>query len=337
MTWAMLVPRKGTEFPWIAKRAARFVDQLGHNRVTLRCDNEPAIEAMAMEIGQARQEGSQTVPERPPVGESQSNGVTERAVGLVAGQVRTLEAALEHRAGTRIPPDARILCWLVEFAAYLMNRCDGGSDGKTPLQRLHGRRDNTPILEFGEKTWYMLAKPARRGQMGTAIPSRSVCGDAELVVGSSGCHRARDGDQDTLGEPRVVSETVFSPLPPDNDAPLRSTRVTSENAFLPLRTDTATLWHELRVLAAREELQTSFERDLKNPQVAGPHVFLSTISLGRLEPSIPLVTQIKKEVVSREGGMMTIAGQTGMRRANRGHTQRHVGDVDALWGPVEHG
>ena len=164
MTWAMLVPRKGTEFPWIAKRAARFVDQLGHNRVTLRCDNEPAIEAMAMEIGQARQEGSQTVPERPPVGESQSNGVTERAVGLVAGQVRTLEAALEHRAGTRIPPDARILCWLVEFAAYLMNRCDGGSDGKTPLQRLHGRRDNTPILEFGEKTWYMLAKPARRGK-----------------------------------------------------------------------------------------------------------------------------------------------------------------------------
>ena len=36
--------------------------------------------------------------------------------------------------------------------------------------------------------------------MGTAIPSRSVCGDAELVVRSSGCHRAGDGDQDTLSE-----------------------------------------------------------------------------------------------------------------------------------------
>ena len=36
MTWAMLVPRKGTKFPWIAKRAAKFIDQLGHNRVTLR-------------------------------------------------------------------------------------------------------------------------------------------------------------------------------------------------------------------------------------------------------------------------------------------------------------
>ena len=50
----------------------------------------------------------------------------------------------------------------IEFAAYLMNRCDIGIDEKTPLQRLHGRRDNTPILEFGERILYMSAKPARR-------------------------------------------------------------------------------------------------------------------------------------------------------------------------------
>ena len=48
MTWTMLVPRKGTKFFWIGK-----IDQLGHNRVTLRCDNEPAIEALAREIAQA--------------------------------------------------------------------------------------------------------------------------------------------------------------------------------------------------------------------------------------------------------------------------------------------
>ena len=91
-----------------------------------------------MEIVQARQDGSSTVPERPPVGESQSNGIIERAVGLVASQARTLKAALLCRIGTRVPPDTRILCWLVEFAAYLMNRCDIGSDGKTTAHRLHG-------------------------------------------------------------------------------------------------------------------------------------------------------------------------------------------------------
>ena len=75
MTWEMLVPREGTEFTWISKGAAKFIDQLGHNGVTL-----------AREIAQARQEGSQTVLERPPVGESQSTGIIECAAGLVAGQ-----------------------------------------------------------------------------------------------------------------------------------------------------------------------------------------------------------------------------------------------------------
>ena len=52
------------------------------------------------------------------VGESQSNGIIAPTVELVAGQARILKAAWEHhRIGVRVPPDARILCWLVEFAA----------------------------------------------------------------------------------------------------------------------------------------------------------------------------------------------------------------------------
>ena len=73
-------------------------------------------------IAQARQERSQTVPERPLVAESQSNGIIKRTVGLVAGQARTLKAALEDRIGAKVPLDARKLCWLVEFAANLMSR-----------------------------------------------------------------------------------------------------------------------------------------------------------------------------------------------------------------------
>ena len=142
---------------WVAKRAGKFIDQLGHNRVTLRCDNEPAIEALAREIAQAHQEGSQTIPERSPV------QWDHRLCGGARGPPGQ-NTAPERRMGTRVPPDARILCWLVEFAAYLMNRCDIGSDGKTTLQRLHGRKDNTLVLEFGEKILYMPAKPGRGGK-----------------------------------------------------------------------------------------------------------------------------------------------------------------------------
>ena len=43
MRWAMLVPRKGTEFLWIAKRAAKFSDQLwaqqSHSQVRQRAGN----------------------------------------------------------------------------------------------------------------------------------------------------------------------------------------------------------------------------------------------------------------------------------------------------------
>ena len=90
----------------------------------------------------------------------ESNGVIERTRGW-SGQ--NTKGRAGHRIWTRIPPNERILCWLVEFAAYLMNRCGIGSDGNTPLQKLHvhGRKDNLPILELGEKILYMPAKEER--------------------------------------------------------------------------------------------------------------------------------------------------------------------------------
>ena len=54
-----------------------------------------------------------------------------------------------------------MLCWLVEFAAYLINRCDIGTDGKTPLHRLYGQHKDSGIWA---KILYMLAKPARGGK-----------------------------------------------------------------------------------------------------------------------------------------------------------------------------
>ena len=127
------------------------------------------------------------MPERLPVGESQSNGIIERAVGLVAGQARTLKAALEHRIGARVPPDARILCWLVEFEAYLVNR----QGWKTPLQR---QRTTHRSLEFGEKILYMPAKPARGGQWEPRFHPGVFVGMLNSPP------EAGIGDQDEVGE-----------------------------------------------------------------------------------------------------------------------------------------
>ena len=51
MTGAMLVPKKGNRTSLEGeKRAAKFSDQLGNNRVVLRCDSELEVEALAREL-----------------------------------------------------------------------------------------------------------------------------------------------------------------------------------------------------------------------------------------------------------------------------------------------
>ena len=123
MTWAKLLPREGTEFPWIAR------EQRGHRSVWAQQNHaqvrhEPAIEALAREIAQARQEEARPSPERHQCGKASPMGSPN--VQWDSWPARTLKAALEHRIGTRIPPDARMLCWLEDFAACLINRCEIG-------------------------------------------------------------------------------------------------------------------------------------------------------------------------------------------------------------------
>ena len=177
MTWAMLVPRKGTEFPWNAKSAARFIDQLGHNRVTLRCDNETAIEALAS-----------------PVGESQSYGIIELAVELVAGQARTLKAALEYRTGTSKDTvlAGGICCVLDEQVRHQQGRKDTAA--KIPWEKgqhtFPGVRRKDPVHArqskprfhpevYGTQTEYSECEPSLCLQMAATMQStfKSECRD----------------------------------------------------------------------------------------------------------------------------------------------------------------
>ena len=59
LTLTMAVLVKGNA--GIAKRVADWLDWLGSETVTLKCDNEPAILALAQEIRRLRREGSITI------------------------------------------------------------------------------------------------------------------------------------------------------------------------------------------------------------------------------------------------------------------------------------
>ena len=139
LTLAVAVPGKGNAAPWIAKRVADWLDWLGSQTATLKCDNEPAILGLAEEIMRLRREGGITIFEHPEEGEKPSNHLAEGSVNIVKGLIRTLKSSTESNLRTEIGPSPPLIPWIIENAAQLKNRCMVGADGRTPTERPRGR------------------------------------------------------------------------------------------------------------------------------------------------------------------------------------------------------
>ena len=155
LTLAMAVPGKGNASPWIAKRVVDWLDYLGSQTVTKKCDNEPAILALAQEIRRLRREGCITIFEHPEVGEKQSNHLAEGSVNIVKGFIRTLKNSTESNLRTEIGPSHPLIPWIMEHAAQLKNRYVVGADGRTPTKRLRGRGVQRPAYELGVKVLFL--------------------------------------------------------------------------------------------------------------------------------------------------------------------------------------
>lgn len=202
MTMATLVPMKGASQEFPVRRLLSFIKELGAegSAVALKSDQEPAIVDLN-EVTKRRQ--AKTFPEHSPVYSSQSNGVAERAVQPVEGQVRTMKDALESRLGVgavTVPRDgdsSSLVAWLVEYAAVLLNRYEVGHDGKTASERLRGKRSKVLGLEFGEKIlWRRVIKGDRSVKLDTVwedgvyVGHRTCSGDS-MVASTKGMYRTR--------------------------------------------------------------------------------------------------------------------------------------------------
>ena len=133
---ASVVPVKGSSHEIPAKRINTFIRELDLEAqdLALRSDQEPALQDLLAEVGR-RRVPAKTFYEVSLVESSASNGVAERGVQNVEGQIRVLKDAFETRVGTSIPSNHNILAWLVEFAGTV-NRYEVGRDGKTPFERV---------------------------------------------------------------------------------------------------------------------------------------------------------------------------------------------------------
>ena len=143
MTMAAAVPFKTTG-TYISERIVAFLHETGclHGDIIVRSDQEPAVMSITEEVGKIRAQrgGGRFVGENSPVGSSQSNGVAEKAIQPVQGQVRVLKLVLEKRWGIQIPHRHSVIPSVFEYAAFLLNPYEVGHDGKTAYERLRGRK-----------------------------------------------------------------------------------------------------------------------------------------------------------------------------------------------------
>ena len=101
MIFAHHVPRKGMASTHGATEMLKDLAKLGHGKMILKSDNEPALVNVQKEVARLREK--ETVLENSPPGDSKANGIAERAVQAFGEQFRVVRAALESRLKVRVP------------------------------------------------------------------------------------------------------------------------------------------------------------------------------------------------------------------------------------------
>ena len=152
MTLSTAVPAKSTG-KFVVERVWAFLKALGidHLDVIAKSDQEPSIKKLVDEIGRRKAAaGGRWIVESSPVGSHSSNGVVERGIQSVEGQVRVLKDCLEEKWGIKIEAKHAIVPWIVEYASHLLNRFEVGHDGRTAYERCKGKAAKSVGVEFGE-------------------------------------------------------------------------------------------------------------------------------------------------------------------------------------------
>ena len=114
----------------------------------VKSHQKPAVVDLMKGLAKRRTFGA-TVLEQSKAYDSKSNGRAENAVRRVEEQVRTMKLALEASIGEELDVHHPVFAWLVEHAADILVKCAVGRDGRTPFERIKGKRYHGLMLEFG--------------------------------------------------------------------------------------------------------------------------------------------------------------------------------------------
>ena len=138
MMLAHVVPFKGGGVDWLVGQLLRDLRKMGvHGKVILKSDQENAILDVLNDVCKQRGKESDsavTLVESSPKGESQSNGIAERAVQDLEEGVRTHKLDLETKLKVAVGIGHPCIAWLVENVADIINKFKIGHDGRTAYE-----------------------------------------------------------------------------------------------------------------------------------------------------------------------------------------------------------
>lgn len=223
---AMAVPGKGNVKPWIGKRFADWLTDLGHSTVAIRADNERPIIALMQEVRRYRAGTGETQIERTPEGEKPCNSYGESGVNVVKGLIRTLKSATEANLGEEMSPDHPLLPWLVEQAAQLRNHYQVLEGGLTAVEKIRGRAVDNTIFEFAESVLYTpfvpIAQGAPRPKEGIYLgiygrSGQSIIGTPQGVVRCRSVKARSEGERWNAEAARAVKGTPWCPSGEDGE------------------------------------------------------------------------------------------------------------------------
>ena len=148
---AHVVPFKGGDTEWVSD-------------VVFKTDQEPALVELMKQICALRP-SSRSCLTHSGVGDSEGNGLAERAVQSLEEMIRVHKLSFESRLKTKLPCAHPLMARLVEHCADVLNRYNIGVDGRTPYQRLKGRKFVVHMLEFGTSVMFRVSGKVHGGVM----------------------------------------------------------------------------------------------------------------------------------------------------------------------------
>ena len=105
----------------------------------VKTDQEPSIKYLVKDLVDRREDGK-TIVEEAPVESKGSNGIVERTVQEVEEVLRSMYLGLQERLGRKVSTRERIVAFIPDYVAYLVNRLKKGEDGRVAYERCKGKK-----------------------------------------------------------------------------------------------------------------------------------------------------------------------------------------------------